>query len=436
MKRIDWSDTAPEDRTNVLARPRFESTDTVTSTVRAIVNAVREEGDHALLRYTSKFDGIELSNIRVSVREIEDAKRHLDATSLDAIDRARKAIELFHTAQAQPDLDVETNTGVACRLIRRPIPSVGLYVPGGTAPLVSSVLMMGVPASIAGCTRIVLCSPPPVNPAILYTASLCGVTEIFQVGGAQAIAAMAYGTESIPRVSKIYGPGNSYVTEAKRQIAADSNGAAIDMVAGPTELMVIADQTAEPDFVAADLLSQAEHGVDSQVVLVTPSVAFADRVDTAIANQLSSLPRREIAEKALQSSLTIICVSTSTAAAIANRYAPEHLIINTADADDLVAFIQNAGSIFVGQWTPESSGDYASGTNHVLPTNGTAIATSGLTLADFQKTMTVQKLSSQGIQNIGPAIEALASLEELEGHRNAVSIRLQHLQTAAGRKVQ
>ena len=333
-------------------------------------------------------------------------------------------IEKFHQAQVKSAITVETMPGVKCQLVTRPIDSVGLYIPGGSAPLLSTVLMLATPAKIAGCRKVILCSPPPIADEILYAAELCGVTEIYQLGGAQAIAAMAFGSESVPKVDKIFGPGNAFVTEAKRQVSQRLDGAAIDMPAGPSEVLVIADSSANPAFIAADLLSQAEHGPDSQVVLVTPDEDIAKAVSIEVDKQLTQLSRQGIAEKALQESRLIVTKDLAQCITISNRYGPEHLIIQTQNADDLVEQITSAGSIFLGDWSPESAGDYASGTNHVLPTYGYTATYSSLGLADFQKRMTVQKLSPEGLQAIGNAVELMAQAEQLTAHKQAVTLRL------------
>lgn len=396
-------------------------------TVEDILKTVRNGGDLALKDFSEKFDGFSPEQIRVTQDEIDKSGQLLSTESKNAIDEARKAIHMFHEAQLQPDLIVNTLPGVECRMVSRAIPSVGLYVPGGTAPLVSTVLMLCIPAQIAGCQRIVLCSPPPISPSILYAASVCGIDEIYQVGGAQAVAAMAFGTESISKIEKIFGPGNAYVTEAKRQVRSMSDGPGIDMIAGPTELMIIADDSSNPSFIAADLLGQSEHGIDSQVVLVTVSDTLGDRVRAEIESQLPRLSRRDIVSTSLESSISISCDSIEDAIQVANRYAPEHLSISVDEPQSVVDKIQNAGSIFAGHWSPEAVGDYASGTNHVLPTNGSAVRTSGLSLRDFQKTITVQHVSPSGMRLLGPTVLELARLEELDGHAASVSIRLDEL---------
>lgn len=342
--------------------------------------------------------------------------------------QAAENIEAFHRAQRPAPVEVETQPGVSCRQVTRALDSVGLYIPGGSAPLLSTVLMLGLPARVAQCRRVILCSPPPIDPAILYAARLCGIDEIFQVGGAQAIAAMAFGTESVPRVDKIFGPGNAYVTEAKRQVSQSPQGAAIDMPAGPSEVLVIADAGANPDFIAADLLSQAEHGPDSQVILLTPDAPLARRVAERVEAQLAALPRADIARQALAQSRLIVTRSLAQCIEISNRYGPEHLIIQTRDAEAWLDAITSAGSVFLGDWSPESAGDYASGTNHVLPTYGYTATHSSLGLADFQKRMTVQRLSPAGLLTLAPTVEAMAQAECLDAHANAVRLRVAAIQ--------
>ena len=425
MKKVEWDGLPPAGRKAILARPTFTAGPAVAESVSEIIAMVRERGDAALYDLTRRFDGVELNSIGLPQSQPELNGFSIDELSKDAILAAKNSIAKFHEAQLLPPLVVETIPGVECRLVRRPIQSVGLYVPGGSAPLVSSLLMMAVPASLVGCERVVVCSPPPVDPAILFAANLCEVTEIYQIGGAQAIAAMAFGTETIAPVSKIFGPGNSYVSTAKQQVAATPGGPAIDIVAGPTELLVIADQTAEPAFIAADLLSQAEHGADSQVILATTSEELAKSVTEELKDQIESLPRASTARACLNNSVVILCRDLDTAVAIANEYCPEHLIVSVEDCDPVADKIVNAGSIFLGAWSPESVGDYASGTNHVLPTGGSAAACSGLTVNDFQKTISVQKLTEEGLGRIGPVVEQLAAMEQLSGHSRAVSIRLQ-----------
>ncbi|WP_031428645.1 histidinol dehydrogenase [Flavimarina sp. Hel_I_48] len=401
----------------------------IESIVRDVFEDVRNSGDEALKKYTEKFDGVSLSKIGVNEAEFDAAAAQLDDALKNAIVLAKNNIETFHRAQRTERVSVETAPGVQCWQEKRPIAKVGLYIPGGTAPLFSSILMLALPAKIAGCREIVLCSPPDksgnLNPAILYTAYLCGVTQIFKVGGIQAIAAMTFGTPSIPKTYKIFGPGNQYVTVAK-QMATRYN-VAIDMPAGPSELLVVADDSANAAFVASDLLSQAEHGVDSQVILVTTSKSMLEAVEEEIEAQINQLPRKEIAKKAIANSKLILVNDNRQALDLIDAYGPEHFIVCMKDADFFVDQIQNAGSVFIGNYTPESAGDYASGTNHTLPTNGYAKQYSGVNLDSFMKQMTFQKVSEEGIQNIGPAIELMAEAEGLQAHKNAVTLRLESL---------
>jgi len=410
-------------------RPQLELS-FLEGSVRNIMNRVRNSGDHALREITAQFDKVNTDQLRVSADEIEVAKNTLDASLQEAIKTAAKNIELFHDSQRRDTAKVDTMPGVTCWRKSVGIEKVGIYIPGGTAPLFSTVLMLGIPARLAGCREIVLCTPPSkdgkINPAILYAADLVGVTAIFKVGGAQAIAAMAYGTESIPKVYKIFGPGNQYVTKAKQLVLEE--GVAIDMPAGPSEVLVIADKTANPAFVAADLLSQAEHGEDSQVILVVLDENAIDNIKKEIENQLKRLPRKDIAQKALVHSRIISFNDTDTAIAFVNEYAPEHLIINTSNVDEIAGKIVNAGSVFLGNYSPEAIGDYASGTNHTLPTNGYAKAYAGVSLESFMKNITFQQLTAEGLVKLGPAVERMAEAEQLEGHRQAISIRLKEIQ--------
>lgn len=415
---------------SILARPTMD-TQSLNSTVSDILQKVKKEGDVALQFFNKKFDQVELENIEVTEEEIAEAKNQLDPKLKKAIQTAYQNITKFHAAQKTETLEVETMPGVKCWQKSVAIEKVGLYIPGGTAPLFSTILMLGIPAKVAGCNEIVMCSPPQkdgkINAAMLYTAQLVGIQSIFKVGGAQAIGAMTYGTETVPQVYKIFGPGNQYVTTAKQLVSQE--GVAIDMPAGPSEVLVVADETCQPSFAAADLLSQAEHGIDSQVVLVTFSEETAKAILTEAEQQLKQLPRRKIAGEALENSPVIILNDNSSAIKLINRYAPEHLIIATKDADDFAKKIINAGSIFIGNFTPESVGDYASGTNHTLPTNGFAKNYSGVNLDAFSKKITYQKLTKEGLKNLGPTVELMAEAEQLEGHKNAVSIRLNNIST-------
>ncbi len=417
-----------EDWKTVLQRPTQTVAD-IEGLVNGIFREVAEDGDIILKKYTQQFDKVNLGDLLVSAAEIEEAKNSVSEELKNAIQLAKSNIETFHKAQKTGRIEVETAPGVICWQEKRPIQKVGLYIPGGTAPLFSTILMLAVPAAIAGCTEIVLCSPPnkegKLNPAILYTANLCGVTKIIKVGGIQAIAGMTFGTESIPQVYKIFGPGNQYVTVAKQ--IATKHGVAIDMPAGPSELLVVADDTANAAFVASDLLSQAEHGVDSQVILVSTSKQMIDDVEKEVETQLEELPRKEIARKAIDNSKLIYVEDDQTAIDLINEYGPEHYIVCVANEGFYIKHAQNAGSVFIGNYTPESAGDYASGTNHTLPTNGYAKQYSGVNLDSFMKSMTFQKISSKGIQNIGNAVELMAEAEGLQAHKNAVTLRLNSL---------
>ncbi|ELB2075432.1 histidinol dehydrogenase [Vibrio parahaemolyticus] len=427
MRTVVWQSLSEEQQDAILERPAIAEGANITAAVADVIAKVRTQGDAALLELTEKFDRVKPESIRVPSKEINAASERLSAEMKQALEQAYSNIAKFHKAQKPQPIKVETQPGVMCEQVTRPIQKVGLYIPGGSAPLPSTVLMLGVPAKIAGCRKVVLCSPPPIADEILYVAKLCGIDEVYNVGGGQAVAAMAYGTKSVSKVDKIFGPGNAYVTEAKRQVSNDFRGAAIDMPAGPSEVLVIADETAEPDFIAADLLSQAEHGPDSQVVLVTPSPIVADQVTDAVLRQLKALSRADIAQKALASSLIIISESITQAVSISNYYGPEHLIVQTKNPRELLPLLDNAGSIFLGDWSPESAGDYASGTNHVLPTYGYTRTYSSLGLADFSKRMTVQELSAEGLQNLAPTVVTMAEAEGLDAHKRAVTIRVEKL---------
>jgi len=426
MKTIKYP--AKEDLSQILQRPT-QTVNDIEETVNQVFTDVERNGDTAIQKYTSLFDGVELTAFQVTQEEIEIASKAVSDDLKQAIQLAKSNIETFHEAQSTDMVFKETMPGVACWQEKRAIQKVGLYIPGGTAPLFSTVLMLSVPANIAGCQEIVLCSPPnaegKIANEILYTAELCGVTKIFKVGGIQAIAAMTFGTTSIPQVYKIFGPGNQFVTVAKQ--IATKYGVAIDMPAGPSELLVMADDTANPAFVASDLLSQAEHGVDSQVILVSTSESFVTQVSTEIDKQIKKLPRKKIAAKAIENSKSILVKDFREALALINEYGPEHFIVCTEDDDFFVDRIINAGSVFIGNYTPESAGDYASGTNHTLPTNGFTKAYSGVNLDSFTKAITFQKITEKGIQNIGKSIELMAEAEGLQAHKNAVTLRLKEL---------
>lgn len=413
----------------MLKRPT-QTIEAVENTVTSIFDDVKRNGDDGVKRYTAIFDGVSLDDLCVSAKEISAAENALTDELKEAIQQAKKAIEKFHLAQKTPKVLVETVEGVECWQEKRPIQKVGLYIPGGTAPLFSSVLMLAVPAQIAGCAALVLCSPPnkkgEINPAILYTAQLCGITKILKVGGIQAIAGFTFGTETIPKVYKIFGPGNQYVTVAKQ--LATKYGVAIDMPAGPSELLIVADDSANASFVASDLLSQAEHGTDSQVILVSTSKEMLEEVEKEIESQLQPLSRKKIAAKAIENSKLIFVETKEIAMEMINEYGPEHFIICTNDNEFYIDNVENAGSVFIGNYTPESAGDYASGTNHTLPTNGYSKAYSGVNLDSFLKLMTFQKISEKGIQNIGKTIEIMAETEGLTAHKNAVTLRLKAIE--------
>ncbi|RHU30604.1 MULTISPECIES: histidinol dehydrogenase [Parabacteroides] len=414
-----------EDWSSLVKRPALDVT-TLFDTVRTVLDEVRQEGDAAVKRYEEKFDKVTLANLQVSEAEIEEACELVSEELKQAIRTAKDNIEKFHASQRFTGHKVETTPGVTCWQKAVAIEKVGLYIPGGTAPLFSTVLMLAVPAHIAGCKEIVLCTPPnkegKVHPAILFAARTAGVSKIVKAGGIQAIAAMAYGTESVPKVYKIFGPGNQYVTAAKQLVSLKD--VAIDMPAGPSEVEVIADETANPDFIAADFLSQAEHGADSQAILVTAAESMVSPVADAISRQLSELSRKEITEKALEHSRIIVLKDEREVIDFTNMYAPEHLIIQTKNYAHIAEQIENAGSVFMGPYTPESAGDYASGTNHTLPTNGYAKAYSGVNLDSFIKKITFQEITAEGIRSLGGTIQVMAGNEQLDAHRNAVTIRL------------
>ena len=426
MKKIIHPDR--KDWAEILKRPVLNM-ETLRGTVCEVLERVKSEGDKAVLEYEERFDKVKLESLAVTEAEMKEAEENVPIELKVAILLAQRNIYTFHKKQKFESKKVETMEGVTCWQKAVGIEKVGLYIPGGTAPLFSTVLMLAVPARVAGCKEIVLCTPPnkegKINPAILYAAQVSGVSKIFKAGGVQAIGAMAYGTESVPKVYKIFGPGNQYVMAAKQQVSLHE--VAIDMPAGPSEVEVIADETANPAFVAADLLSQAEHGVDSQVVLITTSEKLMEEVEYEVQHQLSRLPRWEIAEKALANSKLILVKDMDEAIAMTNEYAPEHLIIETKDYMELAEKVVNAGSVFLGSLTPESAGDYASGTNHTLPTNGYAKAYSGVSLDSFIRKITFQEITREGIQNVGPAIEVMAANEQLDAHKNAVTIRLKSI---------
>ncbi|MFC5594930.1 histidinol dehydrogenase [Lysobacter niastensis] len=427
--RMDWNALDPGEREQALRRPVQLAQATTAAAVSAILDEVQRDGDDAVRACTRRFDGIALESMQVTDEEFAVAGSELTPALRAAIDEAAQRIARFHEAGMTSAYALETAPGVRCERILRAIQRVGLYVPAGSAPLPSTALMLGVPARLAGCAEVVLCTPPrrdgSADPAVLYAARRCGITRVYKAGGAQAIAAMAFGTDSIPRCDKLFGPGNAYVTEAKRQVALADDGAAIDMPAGPSEVLVIADSGANPAFVAADLLSQAEHGPDSQVILLSDDDVLIDAVSAEIDTQLDALPRADVARQALTGSRAIRVGSIAQALDISNRYAPEHLILALRDARSWLPRVQAAGSVFLGDWAPEALGDYCSGTNHVLPTSGAARFIGGLTVASFQVAITVQEVEPRGIAAIGPCAVELASAEGLHAHRQAVVLRLQ-----------
>lgn len=416
-KREDWA--------ALLARPVFDASK-LEELVKPILEEIKNNGDEALKEYTSRFDGVQLGELMVTEQEFIEAEQLIDEKLKEAITVAEINIKKFHAAQSLKKETIETMPGVKCWREERAIDAVGLYIPGGTAPLFSTILMLVIPAKVAGCKEIVLCSPPnkegKIHPAILYTANKLGVTTFIKAGGAQAIASMAFGTETVPKVYKIFGPGNQYVTAAKQLVSKD--GVAIDMPAGPSEVAVLADELSNPSFVASDLLSQAEHGVDSQVILVATNEEIVDQVNKEIQKQLEALSRKEFAQKALENSRSIVVENIDTAIDMLNAYAPEHLILQVKDYTSLIGRITNAGSVFLGAYTPESAGDYASGTNHTLPTNGYATAYSGVSLESFTKKITFQEITKEGLSILGPHIEKMAAEEQLDAHKNAVTLRL------------
>lgn len=412
----------------ILQRPT-QTVEDIESTVNEVFSEIKKKGDVAVAKYTSLFDGVSMENFEVTQKEIAEAEKTVSGELKEAILLAYSNIYKFHKAQKTEKVLVETSPGVECWQEKRPVEKVGLYIPGGTAPLFSTILMLAIPANIAGCKEIILCTPPDktgkINSVILYAASLCGITRIFKIGGIQAIGALTFGTDTVPRVYKIFGPGNQFVTVAK-QLSTKHN-VAIDMPAGPSELLVVADDTSNAAFVASDLLSQAEHGADSQVILISTSEKLLDSVQSEIAEQIRDLPRKNIAEKAMDHCRLILVENDEVALEMINEYAPEHFIICSKNEDLFIDGIMNAGSVFIGNYTPESAGDYASGTNHTLPTNGYARQYSGVNLDSFMKSMTFQRITGEGIKNIGPAIELMADAEGLEAHKRAVSLRLEDL---------
>jgi histidinol dehydrogenase len=428
----NWKQASPADRDIALSRPAHRNDQELRSKVREIIHDVQNRGDVALIELTQKYDGATLASLKAGPAEYSAAEAELSGPQIEAIDVAIRNVRQFHQAQLPTPILVETMPGVCCERVSHPIDAVGLYVPAGTAPLPSAAIMLAVPAAIANCPTRVLCTPPrpdgTADSAVLVAAKRAGIKDVFKVGGAQAIAAMAFGTRSVPRVNKIFGPGNAWVTEAKSQVASNSRGAAIDMPAGPSEVLVIADKNANAEFVAADLLSQAEHGIDSQVLLLTNDQSLAEKVVAEIDEQLSTLSRREIAAQSIANSRVIVTNDLEAAFDISNLYAPEHLILHIEQARDALPRIRNAGSVFVGPWSPESVGDYCSGTNHVLPTYGYARSYSGLSVDQFMRQMTIQELTRDGLSSLGNTVITLAELEGLDAHAAAVQRRLDDME--------
>lgn len=427
IKTVYWNNCSQTEKTLILKRPINDALKKIHRDVENIFNQVLNYGDQALIQLNLNFDHVQTTQLKIQTKIIMQSGTHLSEKIKNAIRIAMKNITKYHQNQCTPEIKIKVIPGVHCQQIIRPLNIIGLYVPGGITPLPSTVMMLGIPAKIAQCKRIILCSPPPIPEVIIYTARLCGIKEIYQVGGSQAIAAMGFGTESIPKVDKIFGPGNAWVTEAKRQIHLKSNGTDIDMLAGPSEILIIADNTANPIFVAADLLSQAEHGSDSHVILISPDINIVEKTKTELYNQLKKLPRNKIIIQVLKNSSIIITNNIKECFNISNIYAPEHLSIQIKNAPYYVKYVKNAGSIFLGNWSPESAGDYASGSNHVLPTYGQALTKSGLGIIDFQKRISVQQLTQYGLLKLSPTIKTLAKFEQLKAHEHAITHRIDYI---------
>ena len=430
MKKVIWDKLTPNEQVKILERPAL-SIPNIKNDVSSIIKSVKIKGDEALYELSAKYDKVELASLKVTKKDFDQAEKSVDRNTINALKKAFTNIKKFHQEQVPRDIAIEIDSGVMCERISLPIEKVGLYIPAGSAPLPSTVLMLGIPAQIAKCQTKVICSPAQkdgkCNPEILYSAKLCGINEVYKIGGAQAVAAMAYGTESVPKVDKIFGPGNAWVTEAKLQVSEDPNGATKDMPAGPSELLIIADNLSNPNFIAADLLSQAEHGVDSQVILVTDNEKTCDNVILEIKKQISNRNRKDIINKSLISAKAILVDNLAMAINVSNQYAPEHLILNTSRSRELLPLVSSAGSIFLGPWSPESVGDYCSGTNHVLPTYGYARSNSSLGVTDFMKFITVQELTKEGIKKIGQTAIEIANKEGLDAHSYAVETRLRSI---------
>ncbi|CAL4318936.1 Histidinol dehydrogenase [Buchnera aphidicola (Neophyllaphis podocarpi)] len=424
---ILWNKYELKNKEKFFNRPFLSKSDITTDIVNKIIEDVKKSGDVALFHYSNIFDKFNKTNFKVKKSRINNIDNYIDCNVKIAIQHSLKNIKKFHLKQKKYNLDIEIEPGVRCQHMVTPIESVGLYVPGGNFPLVSTILMLAIPANIAGCKNIVMCSPPPINDFLVYAAKICGVTKIYEIGGAQAIAALAIGTKSIPKVNKIFGPGNIYVTEAKIQVNNSGIGVSIDMPAGPSEVLIIADKFANSSFIASDFLSQLEHGIYSQAILLTDNINLAQNVKLEIKKQITSLSNYKIILQSLKNSFIIVTDNIHSCINISNRYCPEHLIIQTRNPRDILKFIYNAGSIFLGDWSPESAGDYASGTNHVLPTYGYASSYSGISLCDFQKRISVQELTSDGLLNLSKTIKILSKLENMDAHTNSIDIRLSSL---------
>lgn len=424
---IDWNKCSKQEQTQCLNRPINKNLKNIYVRVKTILKQVMQYGDNAVIQFNLELDHAQTTQLKIQPNIIADAGKTLSTKIKNAIHIAIKNIQQYHQKQCSPEIKLEITSGVYLQQIIRPLNIIGLYIPGGLTPLPSTVMMLGVPARIAQCKRIILCSPPPIPEIIIYTAKICGITEIYQVGGSQAIAAMGFGTESIPKVDKIFGPGNTWVTEAKRQINLQPNGTDIDMLAGPSEVLIIADKTANPIFIAADLLSQAEHGPDSHVMLITPDIRIIEQTKKELYSQLKILPKKTIITQALQHSRMILTKNIIECFSISNSYAPEHLIMQIKNASNYLKYVNNAGSIFLGNWSPESAGDYASGSNHILPTYGHATTKSGLGVMNFQKIITVQQLSQDGLLKLSSTIQTLAKIEQLQAHAKAVTYRVNHI---------
>lgn len=427
LKPIYWNKCSLSEQITILMRPAYKHTKEINLKVKNILNQVLSHGDRALIKFNSNFDQFHDTQLKVAYENISNSADKISNTIKQAIHFAIKNITQFHQLQYFRNINLEVIPGVYCQQITRPINIVGLYIPGGLAPLPSTVMMLGIPAKIAQCNRVILCSPPPIPEIILYTAKLCGIKEIYQIGGSQAIAAMGFGTESIPKVDKIFGPGNIWVTEAKRQINYRNNGVSIDMLAGPSEVLIIADDTANPTFIAADLLSQAEHGPESQVILITTSINIANQTQKELYKQSKMFSNTNMINQSLKHAKIIIADNISECLSISNNYAPEHLILQIQHSSNYLKYITNAGSIFLGHWSPESAGDYVSGPNHVLPTYGNAISVSGLGVIDFQKRIFVQKLTKNGLLKLSSAIKTLTQIEQLQAHQYSITCRVDHI---------